>query len=114
MVSYPSMCRYYVYDINGDGTPELLEGIGKGRADYTIHVYTAKEGSLQKLGEMFGDDIGVFGNQNILFGYYAQMGYETVTICLLLEGASPSELLQMLHLWRGLGGHVVVSIHSGL
>ncbi|WP_417084271.1 tetratricopeptide repeat protein [Evtepia gabavorous] len=79
-VSNPSMCRYYVYDINGDGTPELLEGIGKGRADYTIHVYTAKEGSLQKLGEMFGDDIGVFGNQNILFGYYAQMGYETVTI----------------------------------
>lgn len=35
---------------------------------------------MQKLGEMFGDDIGVFGNQNILFGYYAQMGYETVTI----------------------------------
>lgn len=76
--SEPSACQYYIYDINGDGTPELLEGIGTCRADYTIHVYTAKDGALQKLGEMFGDEIGVLGEQNTIFSYYAQMGSECI------------------------------------
>ena len=85
-VSDPSMCQYYVYDMNGDGIPELLEGIGTCRADYTIRVYTAKDGALQKLGEMFGDEIGVFGVQDTVFGYYAQMGYETVIMYSIPEG----------------------------
>lgn len=78
--SDPSLCRYYVYDINGDGTPELIEGLGTCRADYTFHVYTTKNGSLLKVGELAGDQLGVFGEQNTIFGYYAQMGYETILV----------------------------------
>ena len=79
-VSDPIACQYYIYDINGDGTPELIEGIGTSRANYTLHVYTVKNNSIYKLGEMFGDQIGVFGEQNTIFGYYAQMGYETILV----------------------------------
>ena len=85
-VSEPSMCQYYVYDIDGDSTPELFEGIGTCRADYTTYVYTVRDGSLVRLGEIFGDQIGALDEQSV-FGYYAQMGYETVTVYSLVNGS---------------------------
>lgn len=80
----PSMCKYYVYDIDGNGTPELFEGIGTCRADYTTYVYTVRDGSLVRLGEIFGDQIGALDEQSV-FGYYAQMGYETVAVYSLVN-----------------------------
>lgn len=85
--SDPSMCQYYIYDIDGDGTPELFEGIGTSRADYTTYVYTARDGSLVRLGEMFGDQIGALDGQASVFGYYAQMGYEVVTVYSMANGS---------------------------
>ena len=83
----PSMCQYCIYDIDGDGTPELFEGIGTSRADYTTYVYTARDGSLVRLGEMFGDQIGALDGQASVFGYYAQMGYEVVTVYSMANGS---------------------------
>lgn len=45
-ISDVSMYKYYIYDINCDGTPELLIGHGTCRADYTIDVYTIKNSRI--------------------------------------------------------------------
>lgn len=52
-ISDVSMYKYYVYDINGDGTPELFIGHGTCRADYTIDVYTIKNQYASYIGNIF-------------------------------------------------------------
>lgn len=77
-ISDVSMYKYYVYDINGDGTPELFIGHGTCRADYTIDVYTIKNQYASYIGNIFGD--GLLAIEDGICGYYAQMGGEVVNV----------------------------------
>lgn len=77
-ISDVSMYKYYVYDINGDGTPELLIGHGTCRADYTIDVYTIKNQYASYIGNIFGDEL--LAIEDGICGYYAQMGGEVVNV----------------------------------
>lgn len=77
-ISDVSMYKYYVYDINGDGTPELFIGHGTCRADYTIDVYTIKNQYASYIGNVFGDEL--LAIEDGICGYYAQMGGEVVNI----------------------------------
>lgn len=77
-ISDVSMYKYYVYDINGDGTPELLIGHGTCRADYTIDVYTIKNQYASYIGNVFGDEL--LAIEDGICGYYAQMGGEVVNV----------------------------------
>lgn len=74
----PSMCQYYVYDIDEDGNPELLVGTGTSAADYKIDAYTVANGSALHMGELFGIELFTTGTQ--ICGYFAHMGYEAVTV----------------------------------
>lgn len=77
-ISDVSMYKYYVYDINGDGTPELFIGHGTCRADYTIDVYTIKNQYASYIGNVFGDEL--LAIEDGICGYYAQMGGEVVNV----------------------------------
>ena len=77
-ISDVSMYKYYVYDINGDGTPELNIGHGTCRADYTIDVYTIKNQYASYIGNIFGDEL--LAIEDGICGYYAQMGGEVVNV----------------------------------
>lgn len=77
-ISDVSMYKYYVYDINGDGTPELFIGHGTCRADYTIDVYTIKNQYASYIGNIFGDEL--LAIEDGICGYYAQMGGEVVNV----------------------------------
>lgn len=77
-ISDVSMYKYYVYDINGDGTPELFIGHGTCRADYTIDVYTIKNQYTSYIGNIFGDEL--LAIEDGICGYYAQMGGEVVNV----------------------------------
>lgn len=77
-ISDVSMYKYYVYDINGDGTPELFIGHGTCRADYTIDVYTIKNQYASYVGNIFGDEL--LAIEDGICGYYAQMGGEVVNV----------------------------------
>lgn len=77
-ISDVSMYKYYVYDINGDGTPELFIGHGTCRADYTIDVYTIKNQYASYIGNIFGDKL--LAIEDGICGYYAQMGGEVVNV----------------------------------
>ena len=77
-ISDVSMYKYYVYDINGDGTPELFIGQGTCRADYTIDVYTIKNQYASYIGNIFGDEL--LAIEDGICGYYAQMGGEVVNV----------------------------------
>ena len=77
-ISDVSIYKYYVYDINGDGTPELLIGHGTCRADYTIDVYTIKNQYASYIGNVFGDEL--LAIEDGICGYYAQMGGEVVNV----------------------------------
>lgn len=77
-ISDVSMYKYYVYDINGDGTPELFIGHGTCRADYTIDVYTIKNQCASYIGNVFGDEL--LAIEDGICGYYAQMGGEVVNV----------------------------------
>lgn len=48
----PDFCRYYIADVNGDGTPELLAETGSCEADRTVYVYLfdAASGKAASLG----------------------------------------------------------------
>ena len=77
-ISDVSMYKYYAYDINGDGTPELFIGHGTCRADYTIDVYTIKNQYASYRGNVFGDEL--LAIEDGICGYYAQMGGEVVNV----------------------------------
>lgn len=77
-ISDVSMYKYYVYDINGDGTPELFIGHGTCRADYTIDVYTIKNQYASYIGNIFGYEL--LAIEDGICGYYAQMGGEVVNV----------------------------------
>lgn len=77
-ISDVSMYKYYAYDINGDGTPELFIGHGTCRADYTIDVYTIKNQYASYIGNVFGDEL--LAIEDGICGYYAQMGGEVVNV----------------------------------
>ena len=77
-ISDVSMYKYYVYDINGDGTPELFIDHGTCRADYTIDVYTIKNQYASYIGNVFGDEL--LAIEDGICGYYAQMGGEVVNV----------------------------------
>lgn len=77
-ISDVSMYKYYVYDINGDGTPELFIGHGTCRADYTIDVYTIKNQYASYIENIFGDEL--LAIEDGICGYYAQMGGEVVNV----------------------------------
>lgn len=77
-ISDVSIYKYYVYNINGDGTPELFIGHGTCRADYTIDVYTIKNQYASYIGNIFGDEL--LAIEDGICGYYAQMGGEVVNV----------------------------------
>lgn len=67
---------YFLYDIDGDGIPELWIKTGECEADYQLFVYTYNNGSRQ----IYNGDAGhttfyVDKDNNSVFKIYAHMGY---------------------------------------
>jgi len=64
-----------VYDIDGNGVPELITKSGSCEADYMFHVYTVISGELVDCGQFSGSHAGLYTNGSTgLVSYAGQMG----------------------------------------
>ncbi len=69
--------EYTVYDIDKDGTKELIVKIGTCEADFEFLFYTYSNGKVISLGSKSGSHAGLSGcSGNGILIYSAHMGYE--------------------------------------
>lgn len=72
----PEFCRYYITDIDDNGTPELLIETGTIETDRTIYVYSFNGSEAEQLGNFvawhtkLGDGDGVIYNETSAMGSY--------------------------------------------
>lgn len=69
-------CSYFLYDITGDGTPELWIKAGSCEADYMLYVCTYDNG-VQKIFETGAGHSGFYSTSNGIIQMCAHMGYST-------------------------------------
>lgn len=67
---------YFLYDITGDGIPELWIKDGSCSADYMINIYTYKDEALRKIGEDGGSG-GFYAGKNYVLRVTGWMDVET-------------------------------------
>ncbi len=86
-------CEYTLYDINKDGTPELILKRGTCEADYMFEFYTYTNGKAALLGEYRGDHSGLYAleNKNGVYIQFAHMGCESIDIISIKDGKIVSE-----------------------
>lgn len=70
---------YYLYDIDNNGTYELLVHIGESEADAVISVYSVDEnGEPLELGEISGSHMQLVEKDGKLYSNMCRMGYQTI------------------------------------
>ncbi|MCM1152873.1 MAG: hypothetical protein NC328_04390 [Muribaculum sp.] len=74
IVPMTDMSYYMLYDITGDGEPELFANTGTCEADATMHVFTAPDGVLKKLGTFGTGHGGITGGDKSVYLYMMHMG----------------------------------------
>ncbi len=72
---YPT---YTIYDIDKDGTPELIIRLGDNEAEYRWKFYTFENGDIIELGEYTASHSALYGisNENGVYAHEAIQGYE--------------------------------------
>lgn len=73
-----SYCEYMIYDMDQDGTTELIYMKGTCMADLKTHYYTYNDGQVEKLTERSNVTLYRTETGSGLYGYWAHMGYETL------------------------------------
>lgn len=73
MADYPY--EYTLYDIDKNGTPELIIKTGTCEAEFWFYIYTINGEELYKCGEIGGSHLGLYGGNSAgMVGYMAHMG----------------------------------------
>ncbi len=80
-------CNYVIYDIDQDGTTELIYQKGSSRADARFIVYTYDKNQAVRLGEFGGDTLYRTESSKGVYSYYCQMGGEIMYL-ITKNGAS--------------------------
>lgn len=79
-IMYSEYNECYFFDINKDGTTELIVQNGTCEANYQYDIYTAKNNSAVYVDTISAGHSGLFESDNgDLIIQYAQMGYEAVS-----------------------------------
>ena len=74
-------CSYCFYDMDRDGSPELIMKTGGCEADFMYHIFTMADGELVKCGWLSGSHAVLYANGEIgIVRYAAHMGGYEVTI----------------------------------
>lgn len=77
--TYGSGCWYHLYDIDGNGTPELILLEGTCEADYNYYVYTYEDGNAVQLGTLLGSRLFYeVPDQNGVISVRGKQGYQFV------------------------------------
>ena len=78
--------QYYLYDINKDGTYELLIHVGTCEADTVIYIYSLDEnGELLDLGEIGGGHVWLSEKDGNLYTNFAHQGIQIVKSVSMVE-----------------------------
>ncbi len=89
----PDFCRYYIADIDGSGTPELLAETGSCEADRTVyvHVFDAASGKAEPAGSFVAwhGELGISGGR--LGCETKTMGSYLLTVVSLSNGTVTTE-----------------------
>ncbi len=75
----PLFLRYGLFDLTGDGTPELIAGYGHYEADAGAGVWSMDSGRLQKLGSFDMAHSLLYVVDGKLTRLMGQMGYEVIS-----------------------------------
>lgn len=71
--------NYALYDIDQDGTKELLLSFGESNADWTNYVYTLENGAPVSIGNFYSPVLlYVADDNNGIYSVYGHMGYQKV------------------------------------
>ena len=71
-----SHCEYMIYDMDQDGTTELIYMKGTCMADLKTYYYTYNDGRVEKLAEMGRETLYRTETEFGLYGHWAHMDYE--------------------------------------
>ncbi len=88
---------YLVYDIDKDGTPELIVKTGTCEADYHGALYTLRDGSAVQVGEEFGLGHSSFYSdpgENGIILMWGHMGYASAVRISLSDGYTEETLYE--------------------
>ena len=93
---FPEYLMYYIYDIDKDGTKELLVQDGTCEADYVYKIYTIKDGECVYIDEISGFHTGFYADENggtedYIIQVQGHMMYETLSYVHLIDGQITSE-----------------------
>lgn len=69
-------CEYFLYDITGNGTPELWVKSGTCEADYMLYIYT-NDNNLKKIYEGGADHSCFYACKGYVIQMCAHMGFST-------------------------------------
>ena len=69
-------CEYFLYDITGNGTPELWIKSGTCEADYMLYIYT-NDNDLKKIHEGYAGHSCFFAGKDYVIQMCAHMGFST-------------------------------------
>lgn len=77
--TYDKNGNYALYDIDQDGTKELIISFGESDADWTNYVYTLENGMPQSIGN-FSNPVFLYtaDDNNGIYCVYGHMGYQKV------------------------------------
>lgn len=77
--TYDKNGNYALYDIDQDGTKELIISFGESDADWTNYVYTLENGMPQSIGN-FSNPVLLYtaDDNNGIYCVYGHMGYQKV------------------------------------
>lgn len=70
---------YALYDIDQDGTKELIISFGESNADWVNYIYTLEDGTPQSIGSFYSPVLlYVADDNNGIYSVYGHMGYQKV------------------------------------
>lgn len=78
-VAHDGNGNYSLYDIDQDGTRELILSFGESNADWTNYVYTLENGAPVSIGNFYSPVL-LYGadDNNGIYSVYGHMGYQKV------------------------------------
>ena len=77
--TYDGNGNYALYDIDQDGTKELLISFGESDADWINYVYTLQNGTPQSIGSFYSPVLLYVADDNKgIYSVYGHMGYQKV------------------------------------
>lgn len=92
---------YFLYDIMGNGIPELFVEHGDCEANFNYECYTYVNGDIKKIGDLNGGHTTFFGGKGYILGRGCQMDYEWCSKYTYKHGGlSESLLYEERPLWK--------------